>query len=175
MQSNISIDITPEQRISDEDMLHNINTFMFAGSDTSSLSVTWTLLLLAQHPAVQTKLRQELSTVASVGSLKDLTLEEIDSLYNKVAELPYLDNVIREALRFIPPVHSSLRVAMQDDEIPTSYPVKTRMQDGSVVDGLKSVKVSKGSFVHVPIEAFNLDKEIWGDDAWEFKYTSRDR
>jgi cytochrome P450 len=172
VKSNNSTDITPEQRISDEDILHNINTFMFAGSDTSSLSVTWTLLLLAQHPAVQTKLRHELSTIAPAGSIKDLTHEEIDSLYNEITELPYLNNVVRESLRFIPPVHSSLRVATQDDEIPTSHPVKTRMSDGSVVDGLKSVKVPKGSFVHVPIEAFNLDKEIWGDDAWEFKYAS---
>jgi len=139
---------------------------MFAGSDTSSLSVTWTLLLLAQHPSIQTRLRQELSTVASVESLQDLTVEEVDSLYNKIADLPYLHNVVRESLRFIPPVHSSLRVAMQDDVVPTSYPVK--MPNGDFYEGLRSVEVRKGTFVHVPIEAFNLDKEIWGEDAWEF-------
>lgn len=169
MKSNNSTDITPEQRISDEDMLHNINTFMFAGSDTSSLSVTWTLLLLAQHPAIQTRLRQLLLVVAPIESIHEFTPEEVDSLYEKIADLPYLHNVVRESLRFIPPVHSSLRVAVEDDEIPTSYPVKMRMEDGRVCDGLKSVKISKGSFVHVPIEAFNLDKEIWGEDAWEFK------
>lgn len=169
MKSNASTDIAPEQRISDEDMLHNINTFMFAGSDTSSLSVTWTLLLLAQHPAIQTRLREELIAVALVENFYELTPEEVDSLYEKIADLPYLQNVVRESLRLIPPVHSSLRVAMEDDEIPTSSPVMMRMADGSVREGLKSVKISKGSFVHVPIEAFNLDKEIWGEDAWDFK------
>ena len=33
----------------------------------------------------------------------------------------------------------------------------------------RNVRVPKGSFVHVPVEAFNLDKEIWGPSAWEFK------
>jgi len=132
------------------------------------LSVTWTLLLLAQHQSVQTRLRQELSTISSVESLEDLTAEEVDSLYNEIAELPYLHNVVRESLRFIPPVHSSLRVATQDDVIPTSYPVKMKKADGSVYEGPKSVQVKKGTYIHVPIEAFNLDREVWGGDAWEF-------
>ena len=66
MKSNQSVDIAPNQRISDEDILNNINTFMFAGSDTSSLSLTWTLLLLAQNPGVQHRLRSELRTIASL-------------------------------------------------------------------------------------------------------------
>ena len=75
-------------------------------------------------------------------------------------------------MRLIPPVHSSLRVATQDDEVPTSYPVKFRnLRDGAVVEDIgKTISVPKGSFVHVPIEAFNLDKEVWGNDAWEFKW-----
>jgi cytochrome P450 len=98
-----------------------------------------------------------------------LTAEEVDSLYDKIADLPYLHNVVRESLRFIPPVHSSLRVAMQDDVIPTSSPIKMKKSGGDVSEGPKSVQIRKGSFVHVPIEAFNLDREVWGEDAWEFK------
>lgn len=164
MKSNAAVDLPAEQRISDEDILHNINTFMFAGSDTSSLSLTWMLLLLAQNPHVQDKLRAELQTVAPPSG--DLTTEEIQSLYGTVSDLPYLDSVVREVLRLIPPVHSSIRVATQDDEIPTSFPV--RRKDG-VDNGKRSIRIPKGSFVHVPVEAFNLDKGFWGADAWEFK------
>jgi len=47
------------------------------------------------------------------------------------------------------------------------YPVRKR--DGTIDEGKRSVSVPKGSFVHVPVEAFNLDKGVWGEDAWEFK------
>ncbi|KAG6813306.1 hypothetical protein H0H92_012119 [Tricholoma furcatifolium] len=166
MKSNAATDLPPEHRISDEDILHNINTFMFAGSDTSSLGVTWTLLLLAQHPELQNRLRQELLSIMPSTASDVLTEDEIHSLYDSLANLPYLNNVCRESLRLVPPVHSSIRVATQDDEIPTSYPVHKR--DGTVDPNRRTVHVPKGSFVHVAVEGFNLDKGIWGEDAWDF-------
>ncbi|KAF9227302.1 cytochrome P450 [Gyrodon lividus] len=165
LKSNVATDLPPDQRISDEDILHNINTFMFAGSDTTSLALTWTLLLLARHPDMQTRLRAELLSIAPSTPISRLTTDEIGSLHVALSNLPYLNNVTRESLRLIPPVHSSLRVATQDDEIPISYPV--HLNDGNVSDQ-RSIRIPKGSFVHVPVEALNLDKEIWGDDAWEF-------
>ena len=139
----------------DEDILHNINTFMFAGSDATSLALMWSAFLLAKHPAFQTRLRNELLSVAPAA-------EELESLHQTLSNLLYLYNVSRESLRLIPPVHSSLRVAMQDDEIPTSYPVHYRTKNGFEAQRT-SVFVPKGSFVHVAVEGFNLDTKIWGD------------
>ncbi|KAF8556350.1 cytochrome P450 [Imleria badia] len=165
LKSNLATDLPPDQRISDEDILHTINTFMFAGSDTTSLALTWTLLLLARHPEIQTRLRAELLSIVPSTPLSRLTAEEIESLHTVLSDHHYLNNVVRESLRLVPPVHSSLRVATRDDEIPTSYPVHLR--DGSISDH-RSIYIRKGDFVHVPVEAFNLDKDIWGDNAWEF-------
>ncbi|KAA1472890.1 cytochrome P450 [Dentipellis sp. KUC8613] len=163
LKSNMSTDISPEQRISDEDILHNINTFMFAGSDTSSLALTWTLLLLAKHPQIQTRLRTELLATRPSIPFSSLSEDEIASLYDTLSALPLLHNVCRESLRLIPPVHSSLRVAVKDDIVPVSAPFKGR--DGKIRD---SIFVPKGTFVHVPVEALSLDREIWGPDAWQF-------
>ncbi|KAJ7845922.1 cytochrome P450 [Mycena leptocephala] len=149
LKSNAATDLPPEHRISDDDILNNINTFLFAGSDTSSLSMTWTLLLLAQHPDIQDRLRTELLSIPT----------NFLRIYRTLAGLPFLHNVTRESLRLIPPAHSTLRVATQDDEIPTMYPVHNR--DGTF-------HCSRGTFVHLSIEAFNLDKAVWGEDAWEF-------
>jgi cytochrome P450 len=150
---------------------------MFAGSDTTSLALTWTLLLLAQNPEIQVRLRQELHHVlppASEGGpprdFSSLSEDEISALYTIISEHQLLDNVCKESLRLIPPVHSSLRVATEDDIVPTSYPVMHKAKDGTLTPtNQKQVFVPKGTFVHVPIEAFNLDKQIWGDDAWKFK------
>ena len=169
VKANMATDLPADQRISDIDILHNINTFMFAGSDTSSLSLTWTLNLLAQNSDIQERLRAELLSVTPASSieLSKLTEDEIQSLHAIISNLPYLHNVTRECIRLIPPVHSSIRVATQDDQVPTIFPVHHR--DGTIVMDKSSVHVPKGSFVHVAIEGFNLDKGIWGDDAWEFQ------
>lgn len=169
VKSNLSTDLPPDQRISDEDILNNVNTVMFAGSDTSSLTLTWTLWLLAKNPEMQNQLREELSTVHCPDSFGDLLVDEMDSLYGSISELPYFDKVIKEALRLVPPVHSSIRVAGEDDEIPTSQPYKIRKPGGGVETVTMPIRVAKGTIVHIPIEAFNLDKSVWGEDAWEFK------
>ena len=170
VKSNSAEDLPQDQRISDKDILNNINTFMFAGSDTSSLAVTWTLYLLAQNPDIQSRLLQELLSISPQPAVDELTDEEIRSLYDHISNLSYLHNVTRESLRLIPPVHSSIRVATQDDEIPTVYPVHRK--DGSM-HCKKSITITKGTLIHVAIEGFNLDKEIWGDDAWQFKLRFR--
>ena len=69
--------------------------------------------------------------------------------------LPYLDHVIKETLRFVPAVHSTVRVAAKDDVIPTS-------------DGTR-VFIRKGQGVHVAIEGFNRLTTVWGPDGHEFK------
>ncbi|KAJ6474217.1 cytochrome-450 hydroxylase [Mycena sanguinolenta] len=168
LKSNATADLPPEHRLSDEDILSNINTFMFAGSDSSSLSLTWTLLLLAQNPEIQDRLRAELLSVAREfpGDFSHLTEDQVQSLHTMLCGLPFLHNVTRESLRLIPPVHSSLRVATHDNEVPTMYPIHDR--DGTVNETRRSFIVPKGTLVHLSFEAFNLDKCVWGEDAWDF-------
>ena len=81
-----------------------------------------------------------------------------------IDSLPYLDKVCKESLRIIPPVQSSIRVALQDDIIPTQYPIK--LSNGQETN---SIHIRQGQVVHVPIEGFNLDRSVWGEDAWLYK------
>jgi len=80
--------------------------------------------------------------------------EAVLAHYQGLDVSPLLDKVCRESLRVVPPVHSSLRVATQDDVLPVS-------------NG-EDIHIRKGTFVHVPIEAINLDRTIWGEDGWAF-------
>ncbi|KAL8284971.1 hypothetical protein RB597_002178 [Gaeumannomyces tritici] len=74
--------------------------FVIAGHDTSSTTLLWGLKLLADHPAVQTKLRDALRAAhpaaAAEGRLP--SVEEIASA-DAAAALPYLEAVIEEILR----------------------------------------------------------------------------
>ncbi|KAF8530969.1 cytochrome P450 [Gautieria morchelliformis] len=133
LKSNLSTNIPPDQRISDDGILNQISAFLFADSDTSSLTMTWTLYL----PGIKkSKPGSEERCAAYAPTLDALQL---------------LDCVLRESLRLIPALHSSLRVGTQDDEIPLSEPI---MKDGTVR--------------HVPEEGLNLDRGAWGKTGWEF-------
>jgi cytochrome P450 len=153
VKSNEATDLPPEQRISDEDIFDNINTFMFVGTDSTSLGITWTLLYLAKYPLIQNQLRAELRNIPQPENLGD---EAVSTHYQKLAKAPLLDKVCRESLRLAPPLHSSLRVTTQDDVLPVSKG--------------EDIHILKGTLVHVPVEAINLDHEIWGEDAWKFSY-----
>ena len=65
------------------------STFILAGMDTTSNAISRLLHLLALHPDVQAKLRDE---------LLDAGVREAVP-YDQLIELPYLDAVCRETLR----------------------------------------------------------------------------
>ncbi|KIJ68616.1 hypothetical protein HYDPIDRAFT_81313 [Hydnomerulius pinastri MD-312] len=165
IKSNLSTD--ESKRISDADLLDQLSTFLFAGSDSTSLTMAWCTHLLSLNPDVQARLRDEIfslsacssNTTTSSGYSPQSHAEAIDAL-------PYLDAVIRETLRLCPPVHGTMRVATRDDNIPVSSPILLR--DGTVVREGETFPIRKGSYVHVPIEALNFSEDIWGTDARSF-------
>lgn len=150
-----------DQRLTHDELLSMISTFLFAGSDTSSIALTWTLHQLALNPSLQSRLRDE------VLSLELPSAADASIFWPLVDALSYLDKVCKESLRLVPPVHSTIRVAAEDDVIPTSEPVI--LTDGTKQEG---IRIAKGQFVHVPMEGFSLNKEVWGEDAWNFKHVS---
>ncbi|XP_016450352.1 cytochrome P450 76A2-like [Nicotiana tabacum] len=78
---------------------HQINIFILemflAGSETTSSSIEWTLTELLRHPEAMAKVKAEISEV--VGKNKKLEESDIDNL-------PYMQAVIKEALRLHPPL-----------------------------------------------------------------------
>ncbi|KAG9098416.1 hypothetical protein FS749_003868 [Ceratobasidium sp. UAMH 11750] len=142
------------QRMTDDEVLAQISTFLFAGHETTGTSTTWALYALTRHPDVQRKLRQEL---LESGFGDEPSLADLD-------KLSYLDNVVHECLRLYPAVPASLREAEHEVHIPTSQAFK----DLSGVERT-SVLVQKGDLIILPILAMNRNKEIWGEDSTEFR------
>jgi len=138
--------------LTDEEILHQIPTFLIAGHETTSTSTTWALFSLATHPAIQDRLRSELLAVPTDSP----SMSELDSL-------PYLDAVIRESLRYHSVVDGSIRVATKDDIIPLEKPFVGK--DGKTRDVLS---VSKGDSFFISIVVMNNAESIWGESAKDF-------
>ncbi|KZN25773.1 cytochrome P450 [Haladaptatus sp. R4] len=82
-------------------------TLLFAGHETTAVSLTYTTYLLAQHPEVEAKLVAELDEVlgGETPTMADLS------------ELTYTEQVVKESMRLLPPVPFITREAKTTDEI----------------------------------------------------------
>ncbi|KAF7375729.1 hypothetical protein MSAN_00462400 [Mycena sanguinolenta] len=65
VKANTEKDLPVSQRLSDEDVIAQVPTFLVAGHETTSSAVTWALFALTQKPHVQTRLREELLSVTA--------------------------------------------------------------------------------------------------------------
>ncbi|XP_065206721.1 mucin-4-like [Planococcus citri] len=104
--ANNNVEMTPE--------LMTAQSFIFfvAGFETSSSTLSFMLLELAQHPHIQDKLRQEIRSV----------LENNDNqlTYEILKEMKYLDMVIAETLRKYPITGNLVRECTKGYKIPDS-------------------------------------------------------
>ncbi|KAD6796512.1 hypothetical protein E3N88_07408 [Mikania micrantha] len=107
-----------------------------AGTDTTSSTIEWAMTELLRNPHIMAKAKEELENVIGKGKF----IKEEDSL-----RLPYLSCIIKETLRYHPP-------------IPLLLPRKTKNE-------LKFYEytIPKGTQVLVNAWALGRDPNIWKD------------
>lgn len=82
-------------------------TLFLAGHETTSQALTWTFYCLTQAPEAERKLHEEL----------DRVLGKRVPTFADLAELPWTDQVLTEAMRLYPPVYAVARRAREDVQI----------------------------------------------------------
>ncbi|XP_052865555.1 cytochrome P450 4d1-like [Anopheles cruzii] len=97
--------------LSNEDIREEVDTFMFEGHDTTTSGIAFTILQLAKHPEVQQRLYEEIDRL--LGAEK----QSVPLTHTMLQEFTYLDMVIKESLRLVPPVPLIGRKLLEDMEI----------------------------------------------------------
>ncbi|KAF8732482.1 cytochrome P450, partial [Rhizoctonia solani] len=143
-----------QHHVSRQEMVGHMNTFVFAGHETTSTAVARILDILAQKPRVQVELREEIRKYFE----KNLS----DTNYDGLLELPYLDGVVRETLRLHGPATLLNRICEEDIVLPLHYPIETP------AGKLTSIPIKKGTRVFATISASNRYERIWGERAKEY-------
>jgi cytochrome P450 len=92
-----------------EQLREEVDTFMFAGHDTTSHAVAWTIWCLATHPDIQERVYNEIT--AEFGQ------SDADFKTNRIKDLKYLDMVLKEAMRLFAPVPFFQRKLKNDMEL----------------------------------------------------------
>ena len=128
----------------EENLVDQLMTFLAAGHETTASAMTWAIYMLCLNPDVQTRLRAEIRK--ELPSLADgdatITSQTID-------QMPYLNAVCNEVLRYYPPVPMTLREAAHNTTIAGHF-------------------VPKGTRVMLCPWAINKSESLWGPDAKKF-------
>lgn len=127
-----------------EQLVNQIMTLLGSGNDTTSASFSWAIYALAQHPTIQSRLRNEIrSCIPTNTTDADISETVIDGL-------PYLRATVSEAFRFFPTIPTMFKVAALDTTILGQF-------------------IAKGTAIAISPMAINFNRELWGEDAEKFK------
>lgn len=130
------------KRMSEEELRGQVMTFLIAGHETTSVSLSWAVFFLALHSDLQDQLFQELQN--------DLADKYVLPTWEQAnSGLRAVENFCKEVLRLVPPVPITNRVAVQDDE-------------------LQGYHIPKGSLIFLLPGVLHRQQEVWGDDCMQF-------
>lgn len=110
----------------------NLLTFIVAGHETTALTLAWSFYLCAFDPAVQDRAREEVQRVLSG---RAATGEDVD-------RLPFIRQIVDEALRLYPPAGIISRTALEPDT-------------------LSGAEIRPGDTVMIPIYALGRHALLW--------------
>jgi cytochrome P450 len=123
-----------------EDVIEECKVFYFAGMETTSVLLTWTMVVLSMHPEWQDRAREEV--LGLFGKNKPE--------YEGLSRLKTLTMILYEVLRLYPPAISFVRKTYKEMEIGgITYPA--------------------GVILELPVLFIHHDPDIWGSDVHEFR------
>ncbi|KAF3445616.1 hypothetical protein FNV43_RR10792 [Rhamnella rubrinervis] len=124
----------------DKFIVDNCKTIYFAGHETTAITASWCLMLLAANPEWQTRARVEVLEICRDGSVPNAAM---------LQKMKTLTMVIQETLRLYSPAMFIVREALKDIK-------------------LKDIVIPKGVNIQIPIKMLHEMPSLWGSDAHKF-------
>ncbi|XP_037044399.1 probable cytochrome P450 313b1 [Bradysia coprophila] len=129
-----------EKCFSEDEMISESLTMLLAGFETTAVTISNIVLMLAVHQEYQQMVHQEIQETCPNND--DVTSDDLNQLI-------FTERFIRETMRFIPTVPLTTRIAKSDFYVGKAY-------------------VPAGSEIIISQYEMHRDKKIWGDDAETF-------
>lgn len=131
------------KRLPDENIRHQLITFLIAGHETTSGLLSYVLYLLSRNPAVEAAVCAEVDRVLG----RDFGYRPT---YQDIERLDYMGRVLKEALRLYPTAPAFNKVVDRDSVLAGHYPI------------------SKGQRIVVLLSALHRHAQYWGPDPERF-------
>jgi cytochrome P450 / NADPH-cytochrome P450 reductase len=133
------------EKMTDESVINNIITFLIAGHETTSGTLSFVFYRLCKNPQAMRKAQEEVDTVVGKGSIT----------FQHMSKLPYIEACMREALRLNPPAPV------------ISVTSRPEVSGPTVLGGQYTIPA--GSPIIALLQKVGRDPTVYGEDAEEFK------
>ena len=90
-----------------QQVIDEMKQYLWAGTETTALTLAWCLYLLSANPHVTQRIREEANSVCG----------DREPRWDEVQQLSFTKQVIQETMRLYPPIWALIRIAAEDDEI----------------------------------------------------------
>ncbi|GIY81415.1 cytochrome P450 4V2 [Caerostris darwini] len=109
------LELLLEQHLADpsfteENVKEEVETFMFAGHDTTAMALSWTLYCLGVYPEVQKIAFEEINDIFSDDPNRNVTREDL-------TRMKYMECIIKESIRLYPVVPCFTRECTEQFEV----------------------------------------------------------
>lgn len=138
-----------------KDLKEQVDTFMFAGLDATSITASFVLCLIGIHPEIQQKVISELNSIFG-DSDRDCTFSDLN-------QMEYLECIIFETLRLYPPVPMISRKLTET----------LHMKSSNIVIPVKSIVIIETFSIHRDSENFNNPENFDPDNFLPERKASR--
>ena len=146
------------------DIREEVDTFMFEGHDTTSLSLIWTLFILGHHPSIQARVHEEIDQIwsgqhndddnqPSIINETSSHKQEHNLTTNQLREMKLLEACIKESLRLFPSVPYIARLAAEDIE----FNYENDFNSKNNRNNYSSFCIPKGTTMFIFISALQRD------------------
>ncbi|GAM90224.1 hypothetical protein ANO11243_082660 [Dothideomycetidae sp. 11243] len=140
--------------MTDAQVLASCNSMIFAGSETTAISLSSVFYHLLKHPKVYEKLLQELDENAANGVIADRDNHQVS--WAESQKLPYLDAVIQESFR----MHPAPGLIMERVTPPEGITICGEFIPGGVIVGCNAW------VLHRRTEIFGEDVDTFRPERW---------
>ena len=133
-------------KMSQRDLFNHLSNNLLAGSDTTAIGLRSVFYFLIKNPRCYAKVMEEIDQADEKGQLSDHVS------YEECLKLPYLQAVMKESLRLHPGI---------------GFPLERYVPpEGATICG---VDLPGGTIVGVNAHVVHRDKEVFGQDAEDFR------
>lgn len=130
-----------ESTTDEQQLVDDCKLFYFAGKDSTSKLLIWTMILLSKHQDWQVSAREEILSTFGHTNPPD---------FDGLGQLKIVNMILHEVLRLYPVAPKVMRYV----------PKETK---------LGHLTLPEGTLLYLPIVVVHHDPEVWGEDVTEFK------